>query len=162
MTDKTLLKRTLVIGLVIAFPASLWLKQLGGLNVFSDYSANGLYSVIAYSLAVFPMGLAYAAGFALLWFKKSYWFIIFAAPGRMALTNYLSQTLISIIIFYGLGFGLGMRGAPMSLLFIALIILVLQIGYSALWLKYFRFGPVEWLWRCMTYGKLIPIRYVNR
>lgn len=156
--NQRLLKNTLVMGLVIAIPASIWLKQLGGLNVFSDYSTNGLLSVIGYSLAVFPMGFAYAAGFVLLWNRGVKFLSAFALAGRMALTNYLTQTVIGIVVFYGLGFGLGTQGAPFSLLGIAIAVIVVQIWYSRLWLNHFRFGPAEWIWRCLTYGKLIAIK----
>ena len=139
-------------------PASVWQLTLGGLNVFSGHSINGLLSMIAYSLAVFPMGFAYAAAFALLWQRGPGALALLAAPGRMALTNYLSQTIISIAIFYGIGFGLGAAGAPYTLFLLALVIVSLQIWLSALWLSRYQFGPAEWAWRCLTYGVLLPIR----
>ena len=76
----------------------------------------------------------------------------------MALTNYLSQTVISLLLFYGYGLGLITRLGPKSLLALPLGIFVLQIGISHLWLARFRFGPAEWLWRSLTYGKAQPMR----
>jgi uncharacterized protein len=78
--------------------------------------------------------------------------------GRMALSNYLLQTIIMIIIFYNFGFNLFGRIGLIQTTIIAIIILVMQIIFSNIWLKQFRFGPFEWLWRSMTYKKWIKIR----
>lgn len=151
-------KRTLIIGMLVGIPASIWLWQLGGLNIFSAHSMTGFLSVLAYTLGVFPMAFAYVAAFALLWHKAPHVLSVFAAPGRMALTNYLSQTIICIAIFYGLGFGLGIKHAPYVLIMIATAIIILQTLLSRWWLKRYKFGPAEWVWRCLTYGKRLPIK----
>lgn len=76
-----------------------------------------------------------------------------AAVGRMALTNYLVQSLICLIFFVVLGFFGELR---LHQLFIVVLgIWVIQLVYSSLWLKRFRFGPLEWLWRYLTYGKVV-------
>lgn len=151
-------KRTLLIGLVVGIPASIWLWKLGGLSIFSSHSMGGLLSVLAYTLAVFPMGFAYVAAFALLWHKAPHALSFFAAPGRMALTNYLGQTIICIVIFYGIGFGLGIKYSPLTLIILPIVIIVFQAMLSKWWLKRFKFGPAEWVWRCLTYGKRLPIK----
>ena len=80
-----------------------------------------------------------------------------AAVGRMALTNYLLHTLICTFIFYGHGFGLyGQVNRVMQILIMA-VIWIFQLIASTLWLKYFRFGPAEWLWRSLTYLKFQPM-----
>lgn len=74
-----------------------------------------------------------------------------ANVGRMALTNYLSQTLICTTLFYGYGFGF-FASIPFPHLFgVIVAVWVFNFALSALWLRYFRFGPFEWLWRQMTY-----------
>jgi len=78
--------------------------------------------------------------------------------GRMALTNYLSQTIICIVIFYNVGFDLFGRVSLVSSVGVAILILIFQIIASNFWLKYFRFGPLEWGWRCLTYKQLIKLR----
>ncbi|MCK4226686.1 DUF418 domain-containing protein [candidate division WOR-3 bacterium] len=84
----------------------------------------------------------------------------FAAVGRMALTNYLMQTVICTLIFYGHGFGLfGKVERTQQILFV-FGIWVFQIIVSPIWLRYFRFGPAEWLWRTLSYQKIQPM--VNR
>ncbi|RSK25867.1 DUF418 domain-containing protein [Bacillus sp. HMF5848] len=76
--------------------------------------------------------------------------------GQMALTNYLSQTIISIAIFVGLGF-FGDVSLTVGTI-ICLLIFGLQVIFSRYWLSAFQFGPFEWLWRCFTYWKLQPLK----
>ena len=76
-----------------------------------------------------------------------------AAVGRMALTNYISQSLICTILFFGIGFGLFGQVDRWIQVIIVLLIWILQLTWSKPWLEKFRFGPLEWLWRSFTYGK---------
>ena len=80
--------------------------------------------------------------------------------GRMALTNYLLQSVISLLFFYGYGLGLMGRWAPRRSVALALAIFALQVVLSHLWLARFRFGPAEWVWRSLTYGRAQPMRRV--
>jgi uncharacterized protein len=86
----------------------------------------------------------------------------FAAAGRMAFTNYISQTVICITIFYGFGFGLFGTMNRIQLLALAVAIWILQLWWSPLWLGRYRFGPLEWLWRSLTYGRRQPLRLGSR
>ncbi len=80
----------------------------------------------------------------------------FRAVGRMALTNYLAHSAVMTSIFYGYGLGLyGEVPRAMQMLFV-LGLITLQLLYSPWWLSRYRFGPVEWLWRSMTYGRRQP------
>jgi uncharacterized protein len=81
-----------------------------------------------------------------------------AAVGQMALTNYLSHTLLLTPIFYG--FGLGLFGSldRFWLMFFVLGVWLLQLIISPIWLRHFRFGPAEWAWRSLTYWKRQPLR----
>ena len=81
-----------------------------------------------------------------------------AAVGRMALTNYLLQGVICGFIFYGYGFGLVGKVERTGQILIVFAIWIFQLWYSPLWLKRFRFGPAEWLWRSLTYWKLQPMK----
>ena len=83
------------------------------------------------------------------------WLSVFQPAGRMALTNYLTQTLACLAIFYGGGL-IGRTGPAFGLL-IALMIYTAQMAWSAAWLSRFRMGPAEWLWRSATYGRLQPL-----
>jgi uncharacterized protein len=85
-----------------------------------------------------------------------------AALGRMALTNYLMQSLLCTTLFYGYGFGLYGALDRVQLYGAVAAVWALQLWYSPLWLQYFRFGPAEWLWRSVTYGKAQPFRAAAR
>lgn len=76
----------------------------------------------------------------------------------MALTNYISQSLIGIGLFYGIGLGLGTTFGLIHIELTAIAVFLAQILLSLLWLRSFRFGPLEWLWRLLTYGQYVPLR----
>ena len=92
---------------------------------------------------------------------KRHWFAKFqeslAAVGQMALTNYLMQTIICTTIFYGHGFGWFGYLNRLQLVTIVVVIWCVQLTLSPIWLKHFRFGPFEWLWRSLSYWKLQPL-----
>jgi len=110
--------------------------------------------------ASLSLGLAYIAIFLLLFRSPLWqrWMSPLIAVGRMALTNYLLQTLIAIILFYGVGLGIGPRFGLIGALPFFVAIFIVQVAFSRWWLARFYFGPVEWLWRCLTYSSLIPMR----
>ncbi|MDB5746535.1 MAG: hypothetical protein JWP72_1383 [Massilia sp.] len=82
---------------------------------------------------------------------------VLAPFGRMALSNYLSQSLIATTFFFGYGFGHFGASRLDQMLFVAVVI-VLQIAFSHFWLARFRYGPMEWLWRAVTYWNVPPMR----
>ena len=81
-----------------------------------------------------------------------------AAPGRMALSNYISQSLVGGLLFYGLGFGLGCSFGLVYVELTALAVFMLQIVVCKWWLQHFRFGPLEWVWRMLTYGRYFQFK----
>lgn len=80
------------------------------------------------------------------------------AVGQMALSNYIMQSIICSIIFYGHGFGLIGKVHRWEQLIITCGILLFQIIISTIWLKNFKYGPLEWSWRSLTYWKIQPIK----
>jgi uncharacterized protein len=76
----------------------------------------------------------------------------------MAFSNYLGQTVICTLLFYGHGLGWFGRVERTGQILIVAAVWALQLVVSPLWLRYFRFGPAEWLWRSLTYLKLQPFR----
>jgi len=81
----------------------------------------------------------------------------FYPAGRMGLTTYLMQTVMGVVVFYGIGLNqLGTMGAAWSVL-IGMAFFLAQLYVSQLWLNTFRYGPVEWLWRSLTYLRLQPL-----
>lgn len=128
-------------------------------KVFSSKSDWKLVQYLLFpgSLAV---GIFYAIKFAFLyqidkWKKR---LSVFKELGRMALTNYLMQTVINSIIFNGIGFGLAGQIGPSMYIPFFILLITLQIIFSKWWLSKYRFGPVEWLWRSLTYKKLQPMK----
>ncbi len=81
-----------------------------------------------------------------------------AATGRMALTNYLTQTLICTTLFYGYGCGLFGQVGALGGLLLAVVIYAVQVAWSNVWLTYIRYGPLEWVWRALTYARWPEMR----
>jgi uncharacterized protein len=81
-----------------------------------------------------------------------------AAVGRMALTNYLMQSVLCTTLFYGYGCGLYGKLDRTGLACVVLAVWAAELAWSPVWLRYFRFGPAEWLWRSLTYWRLQPLR----
>jgi len=104
--------------------------------------------------------LSYAAAIVVLFQREGWkkWLTPFAAVGRLALSNYLSQTAVAVLIFYGFGLGWYGQVGPLGGAALAFLIFPFQVVLSAWWIRHFRFGPAEWLWRTLTYGKLQPMR----
>ncbi|SFA87794.1 DUF418 domain-containing protein [Algoriphagus aquimarinus] len=87
------------------------------------------------------------------WLKSS-----IAAVGKMALTNYLMHSVICMIIFTGVGFGMFGKLQRYELLYVVFGIWIFQLILSPIWLRYFHYGPAEWLWRNLSYGKVHGFR----
>ena len=149
------LRKALYWSVSIGLPTSLlyaWSATNGhpwGLTVHS----------LLYAVSVIPLAIVFIIGICLLYLQspKSVVFRWLAAPGRMALSCYISHSLIGVLLFYGLGFGLGTSLGLVYIELIALVVFFIQIIVCRIWLNYFRFGPLEWLWRMLTYGRYFPI-----
>jgi uncharacterized protein len=85
-------------------------------------------------------------------------FALMRPVGQMAFTNYLMQSLICGLIFMGIGLGWYGRLQIYELYYVVAAVWVLEIIWSHIWLRYFRFGPLEWLWRSLTYWQIQPLR----
>jgi uncharacterized protein len=120
-------------------------------------SAALLVEGIAKSIAIPVLTLAYAAGLALMFMRWQSLMRAFAAPGRMALSNYLLHSVAGVIAFYGIGFGLYGRLSLVPALALAVAVFAVQIVTSSAWLSIAAFGPAEWLWRCFTYARRFPL-----
>jgi len=81
-----------------------------------------------------------------------------AAVGQMALSNYIAQTLICTVLFYGFGFGLFSTFDRHELYYVVAAIWLVELVWSSLWLSRYRFGPMEWLWRSLTYWQRQPMK----
>ncbi len=154
----TLLKKIRDYGFLVGLPLSC----LFAWSEVNQHPMGLVVNSIIYAVSVVPLSLAYASAVCI-WYTKHKdlrFFKTMAMPGRMALTNYIGQSVIGMIIFYGIGFELALIG----LIYVELIaagVFVFQILFSSIWLRYFQFGPLEWIWRMLTYGKWLKIRIKN-
>jgi uncharacterized protein len=150
----------LVYGLALGLIGNVAFAVLAGKEAVLPPTSAGIAGVVSYAFGVPALAIGYIALVATLW-QKGIWrrmFVFLAPVGRMALTNYLLQTIICVLIFYGYGFGqFGRIGATTATL-IALSIFLFQILMSTIWLRYFIYGPAEWIWRQLTYRKWLAIR----
>ncbi|HEY0376774.1 MAG TPA: DUF418 domain-containing protein [Pyrinomonadaceae bacterium] len=159
-SHQSFVRRVLVYGLVLGLVGNVAFAALAGSEAVFPPSPAGIVGVVCYAFGVPALALFYIALVATLW-QKAAWrrLLAFLAPvGRMALTNYLIQTLVCVLIFYGYGLGqFGKLGARTATL-LALTIFLFQTLLSALWLKYFGYGPMEWIWRQLTYRRRLSLR----
>ncbi|NDE62090.1 MAG: DUF418 domain-containing protein [Cyclobacteriaceae bacterium] len=104
--------------------------------------------------------LGYASALTLAYLENPHRkiFALFSNVGRMALTNYLTQSLVLTFLAYGWGLGLALKLNGYEVLGVGVILYLSQIVFSGIWLGRFKYGPLEWIWRCITYWKLISIK----
>jgi len=154
------LRRVAFWGLALGLPASLLNAYLHHSKEYYDGTTPGLSWAGLYALGVGPLALSYAATFALAWrHAGAQWVLRQLAPlGRMALTCYLSQSLIATFLFSGRGLGWVGTVGPTLLWPLALGIIGVQLLFCRWWLRRFQFGPAEWLWRSLSYGHAQPLR----
>jgi len=151
---RRLLEAVAVAGIFVGGPAT-------ALSVYSASTgaAMGIPPLVVEAGSYLPLALGYASGLLLALQLPTVARVAgpFAAVGQMALTNYLMQSVVLSLLFYGYGLGLhGIGSASASA--IGLAVYAVQITFSRWWLSSYRFGPVEWLWRSLTYGRRQPMR----
>ena len=148
------------IGLVVGLPANYFLAYYMS-NHGGDYwqlKTKGLYQTIFYALGVAPLAMAYVGLFMLSFQKVAGKKVlsVFAPVGKMAFSNYILQTLIGSFVFLGPGLGYFGEVGPVYYTIFGVVVFIFQIILSTIWLKFFNYGPVEWIWRSATYKKWQP------
>ena len=143
-------------GYAIGLPMNIYEANLIMGNGFSSLGyAEGLitydFSRLALTMGHLGLILLFLRSGVLSWLRQA-----MAAVGRMALTNYLTHSVVALIVFVFLGYWGAFERH--QLYYIVLSIWVAQLIVSPIWLKHFHFGPVEWLWRYLTYLKAPPFR----
>lgn len=153
---KPQLKKVLAISAVVGIPSSLLYAYD---SVCGHPYGIALHSLL-YLVSVLPMAFSYLTLWCLFSISHPSAVImkVFAKPGRMALTNYITQSIFGIIIYYGIGFGLGLSQGLYEIELTAAVVFIIQILLSTAWMHYFRFGPLEWIWRMLTYCRWLPLR----
>lgn len=158
--NRPLLKRVALWSGVLGVLGNIAFAWLAGNEGPFPPDLAGVFGVAAYAFGVPALALFIIAIVALAWQSHAAQktLSILAPVGRMALTNYILQTVVCVTIFYGYGFQrFGTIGATAATL-IALAIFAVQIVLSTLWLHFFQYGPLEWVWRQLTYGKRLALR----
>jgi uncharacterized protein len=90
--------------------------------------------------------------------KLQRFFASLQVMGKMTLTNYMMQSILAPFLFLNVGLGIFNTKPYWFYILIALLVFVIQIGFSKWWLKRYQFGPFEWIWRQLSYGRRFPIR----
>jgi uncharacterized protein len=147
-----------VVGCLIGIPANSYTAWLA---VKSDFDrVTFAFTNVAYDIERLPAALADMAlltilckAGALRWLTKR-----LAAIGRMALSNYILQSVVCAFVFTGYGFGLYGRLERYQLYYVAAGCWAASLAASPIWLRHYRFGPLEWCWRSLTYWKRQPMR----
>jgi len=160
-----LARRLLLWGLVLGLlgnTVSVLLAVFTQLQVLPRISWWRVVALPFTAIGIPALSLAYVAGLSILFTRRDAWrrrLEWFSPIGRMALTNYLTQSLVGVLLFYG-GVGFGLYRLIGTTLYIPLVvgILVAQRHFSVWWLARYRFGPAEWLWRTLTYGARQPMQ----
>jgi uncharacterized protein len=142
------LRRILVVGLILGLFS----------NLVYVASKNPAWTGLGYVFAGTALAAFYLSALALL-LREEAWrrrLAPLACVGRMALTNYVLQSIVCTTVFYGYGFGQYGKMGPAGGLLLGGLVFGFQIPLSVWWFKHFQYGPLEWLWRVFTYGKRPP------
>ena len=153
---ETLLSKVFRYGLTIGLPCSF----LYAWSAMNQHPLGLTMHSTFYLVSVYPLGFTYAAGLSLFYLKTNdgvAWKWL-ASTGRMALTNYIGQSVIGMFLFYGIGLGFGTEVGLLQTELVVLAVFSFQILFSTLWMSKFEFGALEWIWRMLTYGKWLEIR----
>jgi uncharacterized protein len=128
----------------LGFSESKWMQWFGGL-MFDFFNAG--------------LTLFYISGLTLLMYRTTWQKILspLAPIGKMALTSYLMQTFFGLMIFYSFGLALFTETSPGINALLSIALFLLQVIISKAWLRYFSYGPMEWIWRALTFFKFPPM-----
>ena len=142
-------------GAVLSLPFGLWAGLSGYPPYLTEFVTNGVAQLLRLPMI---LGLAallavWSADAARGWLGQR-----LVAAGRMAFSNYLGTSLVMMVLFRGWGGGLFGELGRVELLGPVLLGWALMLAWSQPWLARFRYGPLEWLWRCLTYWRLFPLR----
>ena len=138
----------------VSLAIALWVKA----NGFTYYGTQA--AMVGFSfLPRLAMILGYAALLALWGPKATGWLgQRVSAAGRAAFTNYLGTSIVMLFVFHGWALGLFGQLGRIELYGVMLLAWALMLAWSKPFLERYRYGPLEWLWRCLTYGRVFPLR----
>lgn len=152
-------KPILILAVLTNTYRALFLFVLPNLDVYKTEVWHLIF-VKLMVLSDITMGLFYLWIIGWLWYYTK-WKIVLSPlkyAGRMALTNYILQSVIGLFLFSSIGLKLYESLSPAQTFLTAITVFMFQVLLSKIWLNYFRYGPLEWVWRCITYKEVLPIR----
>lgn len=163
--EKTFTKKVLI-GSSILFIISIAIIAAAFMAMGPEIGMDNWYAMIGlsgYDISNLSITLIYLALFIILYrkVKSEKWLAKLAPYGRMALTNYILQSLLGTLLLYGWGMGLLGEITNTHTFLIAIGLIILQVWASKIWLRYYNYGPLEWLWRSLTFMKVFPMRKNN-
>ncbi len=155
-----LLRGLALLGLVVGIGGCAWHVYARVSCPLGPMKPVDLAGAVGFAVGGPFLCLGIASSFVLLLRAASWqrWSAPIAYVGRMSLSSYLLQSLICSLIFNGYGLGYYATLGPAAGLVLAVAIYAAQVPMSVWWLRTFRFGPIEWLWRTLTYGRSLPVR----
>ncbi|MCA1799008.1 MAG: DUF418 domain-containing protein [Xanthomonadaceae bacterium] len=153
-----LFRRMMLFGYGIGLPAALvW--GIHGADIEMMFpTVKGAALMTSAAIANMGLCLAYIGTLVALLRGGRMWLMRLAPVGRMALTNYLMHSVVFTLLFYGYGAGLYGEFGRAATTLMALALYAFQVWFSGWWLERYRIGPMEWLWRTLTYGRVQPFR----
>jgi uncharacterized protein len=159
---RTLARWTLPLGLILEGVATLLAKS----PLLPDWKHRWFFTTQVHSLALPVLATGYVSALVTLFHSPRgvRWLAPFAWSGRMALTNYLTQSVIYGFVLFGIGPGLALAGhiGTTALSGIVIVAYAAQIAFSRWWLSRYAYGPAEWVWRALTYGTRPRMRLATR
>jgi uncharacterized protein len=156
---KPLWKKYAFIGLVVGLSLSI-LATLLKYNSYQGPHLSNIYADFLHDISSYLLAIGISAQ-VMIWSNTKILNAIrikLSEVGKMALTNYLGQSFIMSIIANGYGLGLHSNLSLLNQLSLAIIVFIIMALLSSLWLKYFKMGPLEWVWRCLSYGKFLGLK----
>ena len=160
--EQKLMKKVLIYA-IIGFVVGFGIMAGGFASMGTEFNMKSWNAMIGFTgmdLVNTAMTIIYIVLFTM-WFKKAKGEKLlskFAPYGRMALTNYVFQSIVFTFILFGWGLGLLGELRQLYTFLIAFVFIALQMWISKLWLKHFKYGPLEWLWRSLTFFKVFPFK----
>jgi uncharacterized protein len=158
--SKPFFKKLLFISLPFALIGNFMLAHFGFKSGYTSVDWNTFGFIVGQAIGGPAMSFVYISLLAHCYyngyFKKLSLMVI--KTGRMALTNYIMQSVIATTIFFSYGLGLYGKVNVWQGMLLTVLIYIIQLVWSEYWLNHFRFGPMEWLWRTLTYGKKQKMR----
>ncbi len=162
---ESLLRRVRAWGLAVGLPAAAVFTWSMAVSSRANLSVETLVGTLTSIVGGPLLAFGYGAALVLLVHGSPAWRTRLAPvtlAGRMALTNYLLQSLIFTTVYYSYGLGLYGELGPAAALLLGAAIYAAELWLSVWWLRHFQFGPMEWLWRSLTYLRPQPMRLVAR